>query len=109
MKRCNFPVEGLVYQNGRFFLDGSSIDNLSTSASIRLAVALARKLGAKTKLICLDGAEALDETSYQLLSEQIKGDGYTYFITKVGEPFPSAGDSVVRMVEGRAVVAAQPA
>lgn len=100
MSKTELPIPGLTYENDQFFLDGSSIDNLSSSKSLQLAVAVARKLAGQTKLICIDGAEMLDEESYKALRSEIGSDGFTYFITKVGEPFANAGDQVVRMAAG---------
>lgn len=104
MQRAELPVKGLEYRDGEFYLDGSSIDNLSSSAALRLAVAVARRIANKTKLICIDGAELLDEKSFAELRVEIEGDGYSYFITKVGLPFnkTNPGDLVLSMDHGAA-------
>ncbi len=52
-----------------------------------LAVSVARKLAKATKIICIDGAEALDPETWQALRTEIDADGFTYFVTKVGEAF----------------------
>lgn len=104
MSNAEMPVAGLQYKDGSFAVDGVPIDNLSSSKALQLAVGVARKLAKKTKLICIDGAEALDEASYNALRTEIDNDGYTYFVTKVGDPFKVAGDQVVRMQEGRVAV-----
>lgn len=93
-------IQGLTYEDGQFFLDGDSIDNLSSSKSMRLAVALARTLAGPAKIICIDGAEMLDEKTYGELRDEIEGDGFTYFLTKVGLPFEHAGDAVITMKGG---------
>lgn len=100
MNKSELPVPGLTYENEQFFWEGSSIDNLSSSKSLKLAVALARKLSSKTKLICIDGCEALDESNYAEFAKEIADDGYTYFISKVGEPFKNTTDKVFHMHEG---------
>lgn len=101
MKKVEMPVPGLTYEGGSFFLDGSSIDNLSSSKAMRLAVAIARRLSGPAKIICLDGAEQLDAETYEALRAEIEGDGFTYFITKVGQAFEVAkGDTVVHMRAG---------
>lgn len=105
MKKAELPVDGLTYEGGAFFLDGFSIDNLSSSKAMKLAVGVARKMASKTKLICIDGAELLDEESYAALREEIDGDGFTYFITKVGEAFQPVRDTdrVIQMKEGQVI------
>lgn len=103
MAQVEMPVKGLEYDAGHFLVDGVPLENMSGSSSIALALGIARRLAKKTKLICLDGAEALDEGTYATLRTEIEGDGYTYFLTKVGEPFPSETDKVVEMQGGKAV------
>jgi hypothetical protein len=105
LNRGTMPVQGLSYVDGKFLFEGFPVENLSTSQAMKLACGLARALAKKTKVICLDGAEALDEVSYSMLKTEIEGDGYNYFITKVGEPFKTAtDDAVVEMSNGDARV-----
>lgn len=106
MSRSEMPIAGLQYVAGEFQVDGVPVDNLSSSRALKLAIGVARKLARKTKLICIDGAEALDQNSYEALRKEIEGDGYSYFISKVGEPFEGGHDTVVRMNGGRAEVRA---
>lgn len=103
MERAEMPVDGLEYRDGTFVVGGVPVDNLSSSAAIRLAVGVARKLARKTKLICIDGAEALDDSTYADFRQAVEGDGYTYFITRVGEAFNDPRDRVVEMQKGVAV------
>lgn len=101
MASAEMPVPGLEFRNGEFYVDGIAVDNLSSSRALKLAIGVARKLSKKTKVICIDGAELLDEENYAVLRSEIDGDGYTYFFTRVGAPFDgSAGDQVIEMKEG---------
>lgn len=84
MLSAEMPVSGLEYREGAFYVNGSAVDNLSSSAALKLAIAVARKLSRKHKLVCIDGAEALDTDAYKALIEEVAGDGFTYFITSVG-------------------------
>lgn len=104
MAQVEMPVQGLEYHDGTFLVGGIPVDNLSTSYALKLAVAVARKLAKKTKLICIDGCEALDEKSYEILRQEIEGDGYTYFLTVVGEGFTAPKDRVIEMKQGMAEV-----
>lgn len=100
----DLPVKGLSYDGDEFYLDGSSINNLSSSKAMVLAVGIARKLSKKVKLICIDGAERLDQETYSKLREEIKDDGFSYFVTKVGENFQFNGDEVIRMEHGSNII-----
>jgi energy-coupling factor transporter ATP-binding protein EcfA2 len=91
-------------KDGGFTVDGTPVDNLSSSKVLRLAVGVARKLAKKTKLICIDGAEALDNQNFAALHQEIENDGFTYFITKVGSPFAGGpNDTVIPMENGNYV------
>ncbi len=103
MASAEMPVDGLEYKDGSFLVDGVLVDNLSSSKAIKLAIGVARKLAKKTKIICLDGAEALDEQSWLSFKAEIQDDGFVYFVTKVGAAF-DGGDKVISMDNG---VAAQ--
>ncbi len=100
MAEVEMPVPGLEYRNGEFLVDNVPVDNLSSSKAIRLALGIARKHAKKVKIICIDGAEALDEETFKAFSEEIKGDGFTYFLTKVGEPFDIPDSTKIRMDGG---------
>lgn len=108
IESAKLPVQGLSFENDEFLLDGCNIDNLSASKAISLAIAVARSVAGPARLICIDGAEALDEATYAALRKEIEDDGFQYFITKVGEQFmPVAyGDAVVKMNAGNASIGA---
>lgn len=86
MSETGMPVDGLEYIDGAFYLNNVAIDQLSSSAILKLAIAIARKLASRTKLICIDGAEMIDDENFKLLMNEISDDEFTYFITRVGEP-----------------------
>lgn len=104
MAQTEMPIQGLAYVDGNFLINGITVDNLSASHAMKLSLAVARKLAKRTKLICLDGAEALDKDTYAALRKEMHNDGYTYFLTKVGEPFEATDmrrtDTVITMHEG---------
>lgn len=99
------PVPNLQFLNDEFLVDGVPVDNLSSSMALKLAIGIARKLSKKTKIICIDGLERLDNDMYEALREEIEGDGFNYFVTCVGEGFSSMIDDVkLRMNHGEATV-----
>lgn len=87
MKKTDLPIEGLSYSEGEFTMNGSSLDHLSSSMALRVSLALVKKLADKTKMICIDGAELLDSETFEALRGEMGADEFTYFFTKVGEPF----------------------
>jgi energy-coupling factor transporter ATP-binding protein EcfA2 len=104
MSSVEMPVEGLEYRDGEFYISNVAIDNLSTSESIAIAVAISRKLAKTTKIICIDGVESLDENTWALFRKQIDGDGFTYFVSKVGDAFPiipgESSEKIMKMNKG---------
>lgn len=102
MSKAEMPIAGLEYVDGEFKIDGANVDNLSSSKALKLAIGVSRKLAKKTKIICIDGAELLDGETWQQLKTEIEGDGFTYFVTKVGLPFVG-DDTVIPMKDGQVV------
>lgn len=100
MAAAEMPVTGLEYVDGEFRVDGSSIENLSSSKAMVLAIGIARKHAKKSRLICIDGAEALDSEAYDALRAEIEGDGFTYVFTKVGDAFTHDADKIFKMENG---------
>lgn len=96
------PIDGLDYVNGVFTLDGTPLDHLSTSQAIRLGVAIARAGAGDLKVICVDGAEALDADSFEAFRRETEGDGFTYFVSVVGNGFDTTeiGDKAFFMEAG---------
>lgn len=100
MSDVEMPIAGLEYSNGEFLVNGIRVDHLSSSQAMVMAVKIARKLAKKTKVICVDGAEMLDAESFKALHDEIKDDGYTYFVSKVGDAFET-NDNVITMQHGQ--------
>lgn len=102
MSEAEMPIAGLEYRDGAFLVEGTPVDNLSSSKALKLAMGVAKKLAKKTKLICVDGAELLDTDTYKALLEEVKNDGFTYFVTSVGERC-HPDHTVIHMSEGKVV------
>jgi len=85
MAKAQMPVDGLEVEGDDILINGVSIDTLSTSEKIRLAVRIARFLSseAKLKVILVDGFEALDPEARQAFIEESEGDDFEYFVTQV--------------------------
>jgi hypothetical protein len=85
MAKAQMPVEGLEIEGDDILINGVSIDTLSTSEKIRLAVRIARFLSSESKLkvILVDGFEALDPEVRKAFIEESEGDDFEYFVTQV--------------------------
>lgn len=74
-------------EGGTITVDGVSIENLSQSEQIRLAVAVARASVPPEglKVILVDGYEALDETTRAAFAEEAMKDDFQYIVAEVGD------------------------
>jgi len=103
MAGIEMPIKGLSFADGQFVVDGIPVDNLSSSLALKLAIGVARKIAKKNKVICIDGAEMLDEKTWADFRKEIDNDGFVYFITKVGGCFVGLNDSVIPMSNGQVI------
>jgi exonuclease SbcC len=79
----HLPIEGLTITEDDVFVKGVELSKMSNSEQMRFAVEMARSLAGSLKVICLDGAEALDDDSFGNLVQECKDDGYQYVLTRV--------------------------
>ena len=88
LREANLPIEGLKIDGDDITVGGIPIDNLSGAEKMELALSIVRALAADNplKLICIDGAEQLDDESLAAFEKQAQGDGFQYFVSRVGAP-----------------------
>jgi hypothetical protein len=83
-------IRGLTIDGDDIYLDGVSLDQLSGQERLFFAVEVARRLNAKSKLICVDGLEALDRKHREAFIARATEGGYQLIATRViedgGEP-----------------------
>jgi hypothetical protein len=84
-------ISGLSIDGDDVFLDGVSLDQLCGQEQLFFAVEIARRLNAKSKLICVDGLEALDRKHRMAFIERATKGGYQLIATRVIE---DGGDPV---------------
>lgn len=84
-------VPGLSIDGDDVFLDGVSLDQLSGQERLFFAVEIARRLNAKSKLLCVDGLEALDADHRRAFIERATADGFQLIATRVAD---QGGDPV---------------
>ena len=98
LAECN-GIPGLtVGEDGALSLDGYDLDRLSGMKRLRFAVEIARRLNARSKLLCVDGLEVLDGEQRAAFLEMATADGYQLIATRVTE---AGGDVVLRPLGGR--------
>jgi len=95
MSRAEMPVDNLSYEDGKFLVNGKPINNLSESEKLKVSMEIAKRLNNKFKIICIDGAEKLDDESFNKLKAEVKKGDYQFFITNVHS------DNGIRMEKGR--------
>jgi len=83
LSELELPIDGLSVRGQDILVNGHSIDTLSTSEQIRLAVRIARALAGDLKVICVDRYESLSETNRQAFEAEAEGDDFEYFMTMV--------------------------
>lgn len=82
LQNCELPIDGLTVVNGVPLIHGLPIDNLSDGEKIDFCVDVALSQESKLKMILLNGAEALDETSRNQIYEKCKAKGVQVIATR---------------------------
>lgn len=85
------PLPGLEIREGDIFVDGVPFDRVNSARKMRIAVEVAKLRAGELGLICVDGAEMLDEEAFAALCEGMRDSGLQMICTRV-----SAGPINVR-------------
>lgn len=80
---ASLPVPGLEVRDGDIYRDGVQFDRLNTAQQVGIAIEIAKLRAGKLGVICLDGAELLDEESLQSIKEQAADSGLQLFVSRV--------------------------
>jgi energy-coupling factor transporter ATP-binding protein EcfA2 len=83
LKAANIPIDGLDVTPDEIKLDGVAIEHLSGSEKLLLALRVVRAINSGLPIICIDGAEQLDEKSMNVLKAEMENDDFQYFVTRV--------------------------
>lgn len=91
VKDAQIPIPDLRIDGDTIYIGEKSLDNMSTSEQITVALQMVRELNkdAKLKVLFLDRAESLDDETFEEFRKQIEGDDFCYFLT-----FVQHGDSI---------------
>lgn len=83
-KTTNLPIQGLTVHEGAIAIDGVPLERINTARqlvdiAVEVAILRAKELG----IICVDGAECLDDDTFQALTQKITDSGLQAFVTRV--------------------------
>jgi DNA repair ATPase RecN len=86
LAKAHLPVDGLELTSDGVLIDGISLETLSTSEQMILALKIAKALAGELKVICIDRFESIGKgAALEAFLEATKDDGMEYFITQVTE------------------------
>jgi len=88
-------IRGLSIDGDEVLLDGVALDQLSGQERLFFAVEVARRLNAKSKLLCVDGLEVLDAEHRRMFIERATKDGYQLIATRVAD---EGGDPIAKPI-----------
>lgn len=86
-------IPGLALDGDDISLDGVALSRLCGEERMRFAITVARRLNAKSKLLIVDGLEAVDEDNLGRFVALATAEGYQLLATRVGR-----GDTVLRPI-----------
>lgn len=81
----NLPVKDLEVIDGDIFIGGIPFDTLNEAARIRFVLMIAGLRKTKLPLVCVDGIEALDKFTQEVLIQEMEKTDSQYFIAEVSE------------------------
>jgi DNA repair exonuclease SbcCD ATPase subunit len=88
LHEAKLPIEGLALSGDQMTVGEIPIDDLSTEEQMRTTLSIARAMIPEdgVKIICIDGWERIDDKRQVEFIRQAEGDGFQYWMTRVGEP-----------------------
>ena len=80
---ADFPIEGMEIKDGQIYLDGVVFDQVNEARKIQFALDVAGLRETELPLVCVDGLESLDKSSFDLFCEHAKNTKMQFFVTRV--------------------------
>lgn len=80
----NLPIAGVYVEDGEIYRDGVPFDRLNTAQQVQIAVEVAKLRAGELGIICVDGLEVLDESTFGAFREAAIESGLQMFVTRVG-------------------------
>jgi hypothetical protein len=95
-------IPGLAIEGDEVLLDGKRLDALCGAEQLKLAVEIARRANARTKILVCDGLERLDPDQAEAFVHHATRDGYQLIATRVDR-----GDVHIEAIEPDEAIAAE--
>jgi hypothetical protein len=80
---ASLPIPDVEVKNGEIYRGGIPFDRLNTAQRIAIAVELAKLRAGKLRIVCIDGAEALDTHTMEAFKAATAESQLQFFVTKV--------------------------
>jgi len=82
---ANLPIENLEVIDGDIHISGVPFDTLNEASKISFCLMVAGMRKTKLPLVCVDGLESLDESTFQKFKELAEKTDMQFFVTRVSE------------------------
>lgn len=77
------PIDGMEVRDGEIYRHGIVFDRLNQAQQVDIAVEIAKLRAGELGLICLDGIEVLDSTTYEAFRAKAEASGLQFIVTRV--------------------------
>lgn len=82
---ASLPIPGLEVRDGAIFHEGIPFDRLNEAKKVCIAVELAKLRAGSLGLVCVDGIERLDSTTFEAFREAAMASGLQMVVSKVSD------------------------
>lgn len=81
----SLPIPGVEVRDGELYRNGVVFDRLNTAQKVEIAVELAKLRAADLGVVCVDGLELLDSSTFEAFRDSALESKLQLFITRVGD------------------------
>lgn len=82
----NLPIPGLEVRksDGKVYFNGVDFDRVNTAEKVKIAVQIAKFRAGEFPIVCVDGLECLDDSTYEVFKSEMLQSNCQTFVTRVG-------------------------
>lgn len=99
LEKAKYPVRGMKIDDGEIFIDGIHFDQLSESKRMKIALAIAKKMNPKLRVLIIRNGNAFDKDSLKQIFAWASKNDFQIWIEKVAD-MPDTDDSAIYLEEG---------
>lgn len=81
----SLPIPGLEVRDGELYRDGVPFDRLNTAQQVDIAVEIAKVRAGELGVICVDGLELLDSSTFNEFRQRAAASEMQLFVTRVAD------------------------